>query len=149
MLNTSSTWSTTGGVDQDGKTTYKSYGAGALISGTAARYESFRLNLAASAEYILQRATLTSLNEKLSLSGRSILLGPSLQSEIYLGDLWVLSLHTGYHYGFPGNEWSAVSASTFLGQSVPSGALSSLGNGAVKSDFGGFFAEINFKLLLY
>jgi hypothetical protein len=149
MINTRHTWTTSGSIDTSGQTLYNSFGAGALLSGTAARYSHFRINVTASAEYMFQRATLRNGADTLTLKANSILLGPGLQWELYLGDLWVLSLHTAYHYGWPTYTWSAAKAAQFLGQNIAQGNLSSLGRGAVKSHFGGFLAEVGFKLLLY
>jgi|GEM_PF-1410192 len=152
MLNTRHKWTATGGVDGDGYVTFRSYGAGLNLGVALAQSSRAQIKLALNGEYVLQRANLSFDNsgsaELLKLKSTSLLAGVGLQPELWLGDLWVLSLFAGYQYGFLKN-WEVAKAGNFMGRSHTEGALYDANGNAAHSQFGGVLLEVSFKLNFY
>jgi len=88
-------------------------------------------------------------SDGLVLSATALLAGTALQTEIWLGDLWILNLSGGYRQGLPG-PWSNSQAGTLFGGAQAAGAAVNPGDGtSVQSDFGGFYAEAGLKLAFF
>ncbi|MEO5668869.1 MAG: hypothetical protein ABIR96_12485 [Bdellovibrionota bacterium] len=152
MLNQRSPWTASGGQDGTGYTTFRSYGAG-LNAGVSFLQESgFQMKATLNAEYVLQRASIefrgSSTTDTAQLATSSVLTGAGIQPELWLGDLWVLSLFAGYQYGFA-RTWNVSKSTTFMGRSFSQGGLDDANGVAAKAQFGGFLAELALKLNFY
>jgi len=152
MINRSGGWSSSGTFDGSGSTNFKSYGAGLNAGVAVFRANRFQLKTTVNIEYVLQRATVgftsASDTDLLKLSSTSLLAGAGIQPELWLGDLWVLSLFAGYQYGFD-RKWNVSEAGTFMGRTHAVGELKDALGRSVKAQFGGFLAEVALKLNFY
>jgi hypothetical protein len=149
-------WESAGGATSGiGKTTIKGFGGGTLISFRVLGEDRFRLMLGAMAEMLTHNAHIvyypdTKGSEVLNLQSKNFLIGPLLQTEIYLGDLWSVSFLTAYEYGLSRN-WNVKEASRLFEIERQQGETVSLKNPgkAVVSEFGGFLLEATLKLSFY
>lgn len=152
MINGSGSWAATGTQEGTGTFTFRSYGAGINAGVGLMQRDKFQIKLTLNGEYVLQRLkvnfTTASATELLSLQATSLLAGVGLQPEIWLGDLWALSVFAGYQYGMKSN-WSVGKAASFMGQARSVGELSDSAGAKVPSRFGGFLGEISLKLHFY
>ncbi len=152
MINRSGSWAATGTQEGTGTFTFRSYGAGINAGVGLMQSDRFQLKLTLNGEYVLQRLkvnfTSASAAEILNLQSTSLLAGVGLQPEIWLGDLWALSIFAGYQYGMKAN-WSVAEAASFMGQARAVGEFSDSAGAKVPARFGGFLGEISLKLHFY
>jgi hypothetical protein len=146
MMKTSAPFTASGGNTGTGKTAFSSWGGGGSLSIIAVRKAKVRMLLTLNGEYVFEKAKITFNNEVLSLSAPAMLIGLGVQPEVYLGDLYALSMFIGYQYGLA-QKWSVAAAGTMFGQAYTAGALTSPLTGApIKSQFGGLLLEANLRL---
>ena len=152
MINGSGTWTATGTQEGTGTFKFRSYGAGINAGVGLVQTDRFQLKFTLNGEYVLQRLKVNfksaSATEILSLQSTSLLAGVGLQPEIWLGDLWALSIFAGYQYGLKSN-WSVAEAASFMGQARSVGEFSDSAGAKVPARFGGFLGEITLKLHFY
>lgn len=152
LLSMGGTWTVTGTQTGTGSASWSSYGGGVNLSVALAPGARIRLNGVLNAEYVLQRLHLESLTnvaaEKIDLTTSSMLVGFGLQPELYLGDLWTLSLLAAYQYGFTGT-WSAASAADFLGVAQSGTLRNPKTGGAIVAQNGGLLLEASLKLSFF
>jgi len=142
-------WTATGGQDGTGNTSYKSIGAGINAGVALYKLDSFQIKTTLNAEYVMQKASLsfkdTSGTDLIQLGTNSLLAGAGLQPELWLADLWVLSLFAGYQYGFQ-QPWTVSEGATFMGRTHTAGGLVNGAGDPAHARFGGFLLEVALKL---
>lgn len=135
-----------------GKTTYKGMGGGAILAYTIAGAESSRILAGVIGESISHTAVIeyAPANEKLKLSSSNLLLGPMLQAELYLGDLWSFSLMSAYEYGMA-STWSVNESAKLFGTTRLAGTarVNDQFANPIVSEFGGLLLEATFRLSFY
>jgi hypothetical protein len=148
-------WEVLGDKPGIGQSTIKGRGAGVLLGMRVAGSDSFRIMLGGMAEYVQHKALIehdpdAGATETLRLSSTNILVGPALMTEMWLGDLWSLSLLSAYEYGV-GTTWRVSRSGELFG--VQRGAGTARNNdrmaNPIISEFGGFLTELTFKLSFY
>lgn len=149
MLNKQHSWTTTGDLTGEGKTTFRSYGFGAHLGVSMWTHNRAQVNLVINGEYVIQRALLyfndSNETQKLQLNANSMLAGLGVQPELWLGDMWVLSLFAGYQYGFLRN-WKVTKAASFMGAIRDVGDLTDSEGRLAHTQFGGLLIELSLKL---
>ncbi len=151
VLNRRASWTASGSVEGTGYVTFRSYGAGMNVGLSAVEYSRFQLNFVLNAEMVLQRAHLDFVStgtQDILLTSSSLLAGGGIQPELWLGDLWVLSLLAAYQYGFP-RYWSVAKDTNFMGEARSEGELTNSAGAKVPARFGGFLFELALKLNFY
>jgi hypothetical protein len=152
MLNSRHRWTASGGLNGHGYVTFRSYGGGSNLGVSLLHSPRAKMDFVLNGEYVLQRASLNFLNagtnETLNLKTTSMLAGVGLQPELWLGDLWVLSVFAGYQYGFIKN-WEVAKASNFMGVARSTGPYSDAHGNPATAQFGGALVEISLKLNFY
>lgn len=133
-----------------GYLTFSSYGAGANLGVALYQRNRFQFNFVGNGEVVFQRARATftpdvGAEENLKLKATSYLAGIGLQPEIWLGDMWTLSLFGGYQHGFD-RYWEIEKAATFFGSGRSVGALLDANGNQSYAQFGGFLVEVTLKL---
>jgi hypothetical protein len=151
IASTGSSWTASGDLEGTGSTRFGSIGIGAEATAFLLRGTRFRLGLTANSEYILQKMTLSftptgGTASPFNVSAESVLIGLGLKPEMYLGDLWTLSIFSGYQYGLS-RTFEASAAGSFFGISHAAGTLTSpTTSSAIPSQQGGFLFEAILKL---
>jgi hypothetical protein len=153
MINRTHTWDVEGSVTGTGSTSYRSYGGGVNAGVTFFEQSKFQMNLLFNGEYVLEKARLNFMpeaggNEPLRLSTTAMIIGAGVQPEVWLGDLWVLSLFAGYQFGME-STWSVDESKDFMGRNFPAGDLQDSSGAVAASQFGGFLFELALKLNFY
>jgi hypothetical protein len=148
MMNTGS-WTATGNFTGTGTTRFKSYGGGGSFSIISARTKKLRLLVTFNGEYMFEKADLTFPGAELSVKSPGLLAGIGLQPEVYIGDLYILSVFLGYQYGLS-KVWSAAADGAIFGTNHSAGVITSpLTGGTIKSQFGGLLIEANLRLAFF
>lgn len=151
MMNLRSAWTVAGTPDGAGSTQFTSYGAGAEISLPVYNIDIMRMNFAINGEYVRQKARLTFIptsggTDILDLSTTSYLVGVGFEPELWLGDMYALSLFAGYQYGL-NQTWQVAKDATFMNNPFVVGALTNPTSGSgLTSQFGGFYLAAGLKL---
>ncbi len=150
MLNLRRNYTVTGGNTGSGYMTFGSYGYGLNFGIALMQSQRFQLNFVGNGEMVFQKATATYSpstggTDTIKLKSTSQLIGVGLQPEIWLGDMWSLSLFGGYQYGFL-RYWDIASAASFMGDAKAIGPLVDANGSRTKAQFGGFLFEATLKL---
>ncbi len=150
ILNTGGDWTASGGLDGDGTTSFASLGGGLKVGVAVHRSDLFQVLIVAQGEAVSQRVTLgfDGDDDPLSLGNLSLMGGGGLQPELWLADLWSLSVFVGY-LGGQESPWEATKAGTFLGVDHAVGALKDSDGNAIRSKWGGFLIEATMRLNFY
>ncbi|MBS1984596.1 MAG: hypothetical protein JST16_10535 [Bdellovibrionales bacterium] len=147
-LSSGGAWTTTGTLEGSGTTKFYSVGAGMNFGFTFFMRSRFRMQFLANGEYVKENAALTYTTggpaERLSVTSGGSRAGIGLRPELWLGDMWVLSLLTAYQYGFK-SQWSAAKASTFFGVDQ-SGPLKDANGALIPAQHSGVLVEACLKL---
>jgi hypothetical protein len=143
-------WSLEGGSTGNGFSEFRGYGFGANAGVALLQEPSFQVKFVLNAEYVSQRAKIHSVDtaQMIRLQTSSMLAGFGVQPEVWLFDLWALSLFAGYQYGFA-REWGVAQNAVFLGRSFTEGTLSDPSGRASRAQFGGVLLEAALKLNFY
>ena len=149
------TWTAQGNQTGSGSTHYSSYGVGGRVGYALIQNTRYRLIFSAMGEYLSEQIALSFQDdvagaESLSLRSPTTLFGGGFQNEIWLGDLWTLSIFSGYQVGYS-QDWNVTKdSSNFLGKAYTAGPLPEARTGnPVKPNYSGFLLEANFKLAFY
>lgn len=150
MLNLRKSFTASGTTVGTGYMTFGSYGYGANLGVSMLQKQRFQVNFVANGEIVFQRATVTFSEsgggtDKLKIKSTSTLVGIGLQPELWLGDMWSLSIFAGYQYGFL-KYWDIEKAATFMGDPKTVGPLLDSDGNQTKAQFGGFLIEATLKL---
>jgi hypothetical protein len=152
MLNSREAWTVSGGASGTGYITYRSYGMGLNLNLPFVKSDGYRIGLVGNAEYILQRAELDFLgsgtHQQIDLSATSILAGTGIEGQLWLADMWSLSVMFAYQYGMP-TTWNVSEAGIFMNRNEPVGELKDTNGIAARADFGGFLVEAALKLAFF
>lgn len=146
VMNLKPEWTASGSLTGTGQSSFHSYGGGLQIGYPILAGPRFQTLVVGNAELIWQKLHVNFSDfSQLDLSSTATLMGGGLQSEIWLGDLWVLSLLAAYQYSLLG-QWNVATTGTFMGVSYPAGVLHNSNGDTVNSRFGGFLFEASLKL---
>lgn len=149
VINVKGDWTSTGTDVGTGSTKYTSMGLGMQMGYAFAQRSRVQMQLVGTLEYVGQKLRLDfSDRSALSLSSTSYIMGGGLQMDVWLGDLWSLSLFGGYHYS-PASTWNVAEAATFMGRAYAAGVLKDRNSEAMESQFGGTVVEATLKLGFY
>lgn len=147
-------WTSTG-VEGAGRSSFTGWGGGVNVAVHFAKWSRVRMSGRLDGQFLKQTLTIAfantsaSVDEGLRLSSTALTAGAGLQTDFWLGDLWVLSLAGGYRHGFP-RTWGVSQAGSLFGVAQGGGtATNPLDGTPVKSDFGGFYAELGLKLAFF
>jgi len=143
-------YTATGTQDGTGYITFGSYGAGLNLGVAMLQRNRFQINFVLNGELVFQRATASFSptaggTDTIKIKSTSNLAGIGFQPEIWLGDMWTLSIFAGYQYGFL-KYWEVEKAATFMGDAKTVGALVDSSGQASKAQFGGFLFEATLNL---
>jgi hypothetical protein len=149
VINIQGAWTATGTDLGTGSTKYASTGLG-LQSGFAFHTSPrFKAEIVGLLEYISQKVHLSfSDSTAIDLRSTSYLMGAGLRGQVWLGDLWVLSLLAAYQYS-PQSTWNVYENALFMRRNHSAGALKDPNGNGVASKFGGVALEATLKLNFY
>lgn len=149
VINVKGGWTSSGTDVGTGSTKYSSLGAGFHLGYAFAQRSRVQMQLVGMVEYVGQKVRLDFSDlTSISLSSSSYIMGGGLQMDVWLGDLWSLSLFGGYHYS-PASSWNVSDSVTFMGRAHTAGDLLDRDGKALESKFGGFVGEATLKLAFY
>jgi hypothetical protein len=151
MINKRSNWTVSGTNSGTGYFTFTSWGFGADMGVAMLQSQRFQLNFVLNYEMVFQRNKVTfnptaGGTESIKLRTTSQLAGVGIAPELWLGDMWTLSIFGGYQYGFT-RYWNVENSSSIMGRSFTAGSelLDSSGGRSV-AQFGGFLVQGTLRL---
>ncbi|NCN27464.1 hypothetical protein GW915_07800 [bacterium] len=155
LFNNKKTWNKLNAPTGVGRTTIKGMGVGAGLDLMLTGDTAARLMLSLSAEYIKNKAILAfqpdlDNKETITLNSSNYLIGAGITGELWLVDMWVLSLTTGYQHSL-GGTWSVKSPGGDFFDVPRESTTLYLEDGTTEatSRFGGLFVEATLRLNFY
>ncbi len=141
-------WSSSGTLDGEGTTSFRSMGFGANLGVAVYRDDNFQLLVVGQGEYVSQRVTLSFESEELLAGNTSLLAGGGIRPEVWMTDQWSAGLFMGYLSSVV-SPWSARAAGSLMGVSYAAGPLDDAAGDPVQSEWGGFLLELTLRLSFY
>jgi len=149
MRNTVSTWSVAGSFSGSGKTNVSGKGVGISTALRMAGDARFRLMADFSAEYVWVTGKIVmDTPSTILLTTKAINIGAGLRGEVWLGDMWTLSILGAYKYGIA-QPWEVYEASSVMSTRYAQGVLQNRDGSTVNSNFGGMYGEASLHLSFY
>lgn len=150
LANLRRNFTASGGNTGTGYLTFGSFGYGGNFGIAMFQRNRFQLNFVANGEIVNQRARVTFTPDvgsegNVKLKATSFLSGVGIQPELWLGDMWTLSLFGGYQHGFD-KYWEVEQAGSIFGVGQAAGTLLDASGNRSYAQFGGFLVELTLKL---